>query len=327
MTQTTSSEIRFYDQHPKPANFYEEVLEGLRSQPCAIAPKFFYDETGSKLFDAICRTPEYYPTRTEMAILRDNAREIAGYLGKGCLLIEPGSGNSMKVRLLLDDLQPHAYMPMDISGDYLLASAERIAEDFPGLEVCAACMDFTRPIDLPYQPKGVRRVAFFPGSSIGNFEPARARVFLANLAHMVGEGGGLLIGVDLKKDPGILNAAYNDAQGVTAAFNLNLLTRINRELDGDFDLDTFRHHAFYNPIPGRVEMHLISACDQDVTVDGHRFHFGVGEGIHTECSYKYSLDEFRVLAQAAGFRPVTAWCDPAGLFSVHYLQAAPPSAA
>lgn len=320
MSQTSTSDIQFYDHHPKPANFYEEVLEGLRSSPCAIPPKFFYDETGSQLFDAICATPEYYPTRTEMAILRDNAHEIARLLGEGCLLIEPGSGNSMKVRVLLDALQPHTYMPMDISRDYLISSAERLAEDFPWLEVCAACIDFTQPIDLPYRPPGIRSVAFFPGSSIGNFEPAQARVFLSNMAKMVGAGGGLLIGVDLKKDAALLNAAYNDAEGITAAFNLNLLTRINRELDADFDVTHFRHHAFYNPEQGRMEMHLLSTQDQNVSVDGHHFHFATDTGIHTECSYKYSVDEFRTLARSAGFAAHKAWCDPAGLFSVHYLE-------
>ncbi len=320
MTQSTTSEIRFFDQHPQPSNFYEEVLDGLRSEPCVIPPKFFYDETGSQLFDAICHTPEYYTTRTEMAILQDHAQEIAQCLGQGSLLIEPGSGNSEKVRVLLDVLQPHTYMPMDISRDYLIAAAERIVEDFPWLNVCAACLDFTQPIDLPYCPQGVRRVAFFPGSSIGNFEPAQAQTFLSNIVEMVGPGGGLLIGVDLKKPQAILNAAYNDAQGVTAAFNLNLLARINRELDADFELSNFRHHAFYNPEQGRVEMHLLSTHDQDVRVDGHTFHFGTDEGIHTECSYKYDLDEFRTLAGQAGFSPIKAWCDPARLFSVHYLE-------
>ena len=321
MSQPTAARaVQFYDHHPKPANFYKEVIDGLRRDPRAIPPKFFYDERGSHLFDAICQTAEYYPTRTEIRILRDNAAEIAQLFGAGCLLVEPGSGNSAKVRVLLDDLRPCAYMPMDISRDYLLAAAENLCADYPWLQVHAACTDFTKPMQLPYCPKGARRVAFFPGSSIGNFEPTQAVGFLGNIARMVGPRGGLLVGVDLKKDPERLNAAYNDAQGITAAFNLNLLARVNRELDADFDLDAFTHHAFYNEALGRIEMHLISRGAQRVRIDGERFDFLPGQGIHTESSYKYHIEEFQALAREAGFAPVRVWTDAERLFSVHYFN-------
>lgn len=312
--------VRFYDHHPQPANFYREVVDGLRARPRRVPPKFFYDERGSRLFDRICRTPEYYPTRTELAILQARAAEIAERVGTGCVLVEPGSGSCEKVQPLLEDLRPAAYVPVDISGEHLRAAAARVSQTYPWLEVCAACADFTVPLRLPPAVGEGRRVAFFPGSSIGNFDPEAAVGFLGNLAEMVGPGGGLLIGVDLKKDPAVLDAAYNDAEGVTAAFNLNLLERINRELDGDFRPERFRHHAFYNAARGRVEMHLVSECDQVVRVDGHRFGFAAGEGIHTESSYKYTVEEFRALGRRAGYAPVAVWTDADGLFSVHYLQ-------
>lgn len=315
--------VRFYDHHPAPSNFLREVSEGLAARPRSIPPKFFYDEEGSRLFDRICETPEYYPTRTEQAILRERASEIGERIGRHCVLIEPGSGSCEKVRLLLDAVRPSAYVPVDISGDYLRSAAATVGRDYPWLDVHAACADFTRPLRLPIRTEGRRRLAFFPGSSIGNFEPARAVEFLGHLAGLVGPGGALVIGVDLKKDPAILDAAYNDAQGVTAAFNLNLLTRINRELGGDFQLEGFRHEAFYDRDRGRVEMHLISTRDQLVTVAGECFEFREGEGIHTECSYKYSVAEFQDLAAQAGFRSAAVWTDPAELFSVHYLEAGP----
>jgi dimethylhistidine N-methyltransferase len=322
MSPAAAEAIRFYDFEPSTGDFLGEVVAGLRRRPPAIPPKFFYDAEGSRLFDAICETSEYYPTRTEMRILCDNAQAIADRIGGECLLVEPGSGSSEKVRLLLDALQPHAYMPMDISRDHLLAAARRLAAEYPWLEVHAACVDFTAPLELPYQPDGVRTVAFFPGSSLGNFEPADAERFLRNLRRMVGGEGGLLIGVDLKKDHDLLEAAYNDAAGVTAAFNLNLLNRINRELEGDFVLDDFSHRAFYNGMRGRVEMHLISRCEQQVHLGRERFRFASGDSIHTENSYKYDIDQFQALAQRSGFTPEAVWMDPGRLFSVHFLSAA-----
>ena len=314
----------FYDRHPQPADFFKEVIDGLSRRPRRVPPKFFYDEAGSQLFDRICTTPEYYPTRTETRILHDNAHAIAQRVGRDCLLIEPGSGNSAKVRELLGALAPRLYMPVDISKQYLRQSAARLAREYPWLDVRAACADFTAGQALPELPETGRRVAFFPGSSVGNFEPAEAQAFLGVMAETVGSGGGLLIGVDLKKDPAILNAAYNDAEGVTAAFNLNLLTRINRELDADFDLDAFAHKAFYNAERGRIEMHLVSLRDQRVRIDGRRFEFSAGESIHTESSYKYTVDEFSTLASAAGFRLEEVWMDPDALFSVQFYTACKP---
>ncbi len=322
MNNVCAEDIQFYDHHPKPADFFTEVLDGLQQSQARIPPKFFYDAEGSRLFDAICDLPEYYPTRTEMKILRDNAHEIAACAGSECLLIEPGSGSSEKVRVLLDTLRPHAYMPMDISREHLVGAAQRLSNDYPWLDVHAACVDFTAPMELPYSAAGVKNVAFFPGSSIGNFERADAVAFLQNLCTLLGNNGGLLIGVDLKKEPAVLNAAYNDAQGITAAFNLNLLTRMNRELDANFDAEKFDHHAFYNESLGRIEMHLVSQSEQTVHVGKRKFSFNSGDSIHTENSYKYSVDGFRQLASQAGFEPAAVWTDDDALFSVHYLVTA-----
>lgn len=318
---TRAPAFSFHDQHPQPADFLHEAVAGLARQPRSIPPKFFYDEIGSRLFDRICAAPEYYPTRTEIGILRANMHDIVARVGRDCLLIEPGGGNCAKVRELLSALAPRLYMPVDISRQYLRQSAARLAAEYPWLEVRAACADFTRGPCLPALPADGRRVAFFPGSSVGNFEPEEARRFLAFLAQTVDVGGGLLIGVDLKKDPAVLDAAYNDAAGATAAFNLNLLVRMNRELQADFDLDGFAHHAFYNPDHGRIEMHLVSCRDQRVRMRGHRFFFRAGESIHTENSYKYTVAEFAALAAAAGFRQQAVWTDPAELFSVQYFTA------
>ncbi|MDZ7662899.1 L-histidine N(alpha)-methyltransferase [Thiohalophilus sp.] len=320
MSGLPKTRIQFYDEHPLMADFFGEVLSGLQHQPRQIPPKFFYDERGSELFDAICRTEEYYPTRTEQQLLRTHAAEIADLIGKQCLLIEPGSGNSEKVRLLLDKLQPAAYLPMDISGDFLFQAAEQVANDYPWLAVHAACVDFTVPLNLPWCPANRRRLIFFPGSSIGNFDPGQAEEFLRNLHGVAGDQGSLLIGVDLKKDPSILNAAYNDSDGVTAAFNLNLLHRIQRELDAELDPALFRHHAFYNEHQGRVEMHLVSQQAQTLKIGEQRFHFDKGESIHTESSYKYTVEEFVELAGRAGFTSRQVWTDPDNLFSLHYFD-------
>lgn len=312
-------QIEFYDYHPEPADFYAEVIEGLQEQQKSIPPKFFYDEAGSILFDKICELPEYYPTRTERKILTAHANEIAELIGHNCLLLEPGSGSCEKVRLLLDDLKPHAYVPMDISREYLRQSAQSISQDYPWLDVYAACIDFTQPIDLSFCPQDAQRIAFFPGSSIGNFEPSDARAFMQHVANTVGANGGMLIGVDLKKDNKILNSAYNDNSGVTAKFNLNLLTRINRELDADFDVNCFEHQAFYNESRGRIEMHLVSQAEQVVNIRNNKIKLARGESIHTENSYKYTVPEFQELASQAGFKPVYVWTDPDALFSVHYF--------
>jgi len=312
--------IHFYDLHPTPADMRAEVLEGLSAEPKAIPPKFFYDRRGSELFDAITELPEYYPTRTEIGILERYGEEIAELVGREALLVELGSGSSLKIRVLLEALEPAVYLPVDISKEHLLASARDLAGSFPGLEVHAACADYSAPFDLPLEDDLRGRIAFFPGSSIGNFDPPDARDFLARIGALVGGGGKLLIGVDLIKDPKILNAAYNDSQGTTADFNLNLLRRINRDLGADFDLGLFCHRAFYNRERRRVEMHLVSLKRQRVTVAGDFFDFDADETIHTESSYKYSVDGFHALAADAGFAPERVWTDARGLFSVHCLE-------
>lgn len=316
------SRFAFYDLAPGEESFRDAVLKGLARPHKAIPCKFFYDERGSALFEEICQSPEYYPTRTEIAILEDNAAEIAAQMGAYSRIIEFGSGASRKARILLQALdRPAAYVPVDISREHLREAAASLAEDFPQLPVVAVCADYTGPFALPSLPGPAgKRIGFFPGSTIGNFEPDAAARFLANCAHILGPGGDMLIGVDLKKDRRILDAAYNDRAGVTAAFNLNLFERINHELDGDLDLDRFEHFAFYSESEGRVEIYIRALADQWATVAGRRFSFTAGELIHTEYSYKYAVPEFRVLAARAGFRPVDTWTDPAELFSVHYFR-------
>jgi len=314
------NEIKFYDFHPKPNDFFAEVIDGLLKEKKSIPPKFFYNEKGSEIFDAICESPEYYPTRTEIGILQDNAAEISQYIDSDCLLIEPGSGSSQKIRLLLDTLKPSVYMPMDISKDYLIKIAKDISSEYSWLDVHAACIDYTDEIKLPYNMDDVHKVAFFPGSSIGNFEPQNAVNFLKNIAEIVKPGGGILIGVDLKKEIDILNAAYNDSLGVTADFNLNLLTRINHELNANFDLNGFEHMAFYNDKKGRIEMHIKSKEYQEVLVGDYSISFFENETIHTENSYKYTINEFQVLLRCAGFEPLRVWTDENELFSVHYCN-------
>lgn len=312
----------FHDLSPGEESFRDAVSAGLGRPRKRIPCKFFYDARGSALFEEICRLPEYYLTRTEIAVLEDNSADIAAQMGPYCRLIEFGSGASQKVRILLQVLdRPAAYVPVDISRDHLHDAAFGLAEEFPSVPVIAVCADYTRPFALPPLPGAEgKRVGFFPGSTIGNFEPEAAVAFLANYAGVLGAGGEMLIGVDLKKDPEILDAAYNDRAGVTAAFNLNLLDRINRELDGDLDTDRFEHMAFYNEAEGRVEIYIRSLINQAARIGGRRFGFGAGELIHTEYSYKYSVAEFRALAAEAGFRPVDTWTDRAELFSVHYFR-------
>jgi dimethylhistidine N-methyltransferase len=300
------------------------VLSGLARPVKAIPSKFFYDAEGSWLFEQICELDEYYLTRAETEILSERASAIASVLPGGVALLEFGSGASVKVRLLLDTLdRPACYVPIDISREHLLAAAESLSRDYPELAVSPLHADFTRPFRLPKMLPNGPRLGFFPGSTIGNFHPAEATRMLARLADRLGSAGWLLIGVDLKKDPRVLHAAYNDSAGITAAFNLNLLARINRELGGTFDLDGFQHLAVYNAEAGRVEMYLTSRCAQTASVDGRVFRFRAGENVHTENSYKYSLSEFRDLAAATGYLPVAVWCDSRALFSVHLLAVAP----
>lgn len=312
-------EIFFHELHACADSMAADVHTGLSREQKSLPPKYFYDKKGSELFDAITRLPEYYPARTEIGLLRRHAAEMAELLGSHGCLFELGSGSSIKIRLLLEAVRPRIYAPMDISRDHLIAAAQRLASDYPWLTVHAACIDYSRPWDIPDFGPG-RYNAFFPGSSIGNFDPGAALRLLERLARMVGGGGGLLIGVDLKKDPDILEAAYNDTHGITAAFNLNILTHINRGLHADFDTGKFAHKAIYNARAGRIEMHLECRQDHEVSIDGTTYTFESGETIHTENSYKYSIDEFHALAARAGFSPVRVWTDREDLFSIHYLK-------
>ncbi|MGC2413501.1 MAG: L-histidine N(alpha)-methyltransferase [Stellaceae bacterium] len=315
-------DFTFHDLAPSEDSFRDAVLAGLGQEPKTLPCKFFYDVRGSALFEQICEVPEYYLTRTEIAILEGYASAIAAQLGAHCRLVELGSGSSRKVRILLEAAEaPAAYVPVDISREYLREAAARLAADFPELSVVAVCADYTRSFPLPLLPGPPgKRVGFFPGSTIGNFEPEAVVRFLAHCAELLGPEGEMLIGVDLKKEPAILNAAYNDRAGLNAAFNLNLLERVNRELGGDIDIERFEHLAFYNAEKGRMELYLKSSADQTAAIAGRRFHFAEGELIHTENSYKYAIDEFHALAQRAGFRPVQTWTDRNHLFSVHYFR-------
>ena len=316
--------IEFHDHHPKADDFLAEVVRGLQEEPKQIPPKFFYDKRGSELFDRITGLREYYPTRAEIAILEARAAEIADLVGEDSLLIEYGSGSSRKVGVLLDALQGDVtYIAIDISRKHLVESCSRLAKAHPNVKVIAVCADYSKPFPLPELKRGDRKnkFVFFPGSTIGNFTPDQAASFLSNTARQIGSGGSLLIGVDLKKDDAVLHAAYNDAEQVTAAFNLNILKRINEELDADFDLSAFRHQAFYNDRRGRIEMHIVSLKNQAAQLNGTSIRFDEGETIHTENSYKFTIEEFQRLAENAGFEPVKAWTDPDNLFSLHYLTA------
>ena len=305
-------------------SFREDVIAGLSLPQKALPPKYFYDARGSRLFEAICRLKEYYPTRSELALTRARIGEIARFAGRGSTLIEYGSGDSRKSRLLIEALRPSAYVPVDISADALQQAAARLRRHFPWLEIRAVHGDFTQPLKTPMGPGRGRRVVYFPGSTIGNLTPEEAHAFLRMTRGQVGASGAMLVGVDLKKDAGILHAAYNDAKGVTAAFNLNLLARINRELGADFRLRCFRHYAFYNPERGRIEMHLVSLVSQTANVGNYRFAFEAGESIHTENSYKYSIEGFRALAMNAGFRLTRWWSDREGLFALHGISSSEP---
>lgn len=319
-----TKDVQLVDLGPSPARVLDLVLEGLARAEKALPCTLFYDAEGSQLFDRICELPEYYIPRVETLMLRERGPAIADLAGEDVDVVELGCGSAHKTDLLLQALRrPAAYIALDVSRDALLAATRRIAATHPGLrEVWALCADYTQPFSLPPRPGAAKkRLAFFPGSTIGNFDPEQARRFLRLVRQLVSPGGDLLIGADLPKAREVLELAYDDPQGVTAAFNLNLLVRLNRELEADFDLDAFRHLALWNAAQSRVEMHLVSARAQVVHVAGREFAFAAGERIHTECSYKYGLDVFRALAQDAGFTPVESWTDRERLFSLHYLRA------
>ena len=301
--------------------FLADVWNGLGAKPKALPAKYFYDAAGSALFEQITVLPEYYPTRTELGILDARGPEIAALLPEGAALVEFGSGSTAKLRRLLRHLPGlSAYLPVDVSGEFLRGQAEALRGDFPDLAVEPVVADFTRPFTLPKDFEGRALAGFFPGSTIGNFEPGEAARLLDVFGRILGAGATLVLGVDLVKDRAVLEAAYDDAAGVTAAFNLNLLARINRELDGEIGLEDFAHRAFFNEAASRIEMHLVSRRAQTVRVAGRSFAFAEGESIHTENSYKYTLDGFRALAARAGWMSVEAWTDANGLFSVHALR-------
>ncbi|WP_373322382.1 L-histidine N(alpha)-methyltransferase [Methylobacterium thuringiense] len=309
---------------PDDRQFLEDVWDGLAATPKALPAKYFYDAAGSELFEGITGLAEYYPTRTELRILDEHGPAIAAALPSGAALVEFGAGSTVKVRRLLRHLRDlTAYVPVDVSGEFLTAQAEGLRRDIPDLAVEPVVADFTRPFALPATVGNAPRAGFFPGSTIGNFRPEEAIRLLDTFGAILGEGSQLIVGVDLVKDTDVLEAAYDDASGVTAAFNLNLLTRINRELAGGFADDSFHHRAFFNAAASRIEMHLVSREAQEIDIAGRRFDFAAGESIHTENSYKYSIASFRDLAAQAGWAAGEVWTDPDGLFSVHALRRRP----
>ena len=315
----TAGRYAFYDFKPDLGDMASEILAGLATDPKRVSPKFFYDERGSKLFEEITRLEEYYLTRTEMALFDAHLGEIAAMLGDELCLIEYGSGSSLKIRRMLEAITPVAYVPVDISHAHLQDNARALHKDFPTLEVFPVCADFSEPITLPEEVAGLTAVGFFPGSSIGNFDPDGAHAFLSVVRQEVGAGGALIIGVDRKKPVEVLEAAYNDARGVTAAFNLNVLHHINEELDADFDVAAYEHFARYNSDAGCIQMFLRANSSQDVSVAGERVTIAAGETLHTENSYKYHPEEFVALASSAGFDVAAAYTDERDWFSLFLL--------
>ncbi|XOV83854.1 MAG: L-histidine N(alpha)-methyltransferase [bacterium] len=311
----------FLDNKPAQQDMAREILSGLKAQPKTLSPKYFYDAQGSALFDRITELDEYYLTRTEMALFDAHLSDIAAHLGGNVCLIEYGSGSSVKIRKLLQAFTPAAYVPVDISDEHLQANAQALHADFPALNVLPVCADFTQRFALPDAVADMTKVGFFPGSSIGNFDPQGAQDFLQNVHATVGSGGAMLVGVDRKKSVSVLEQAYNDKQGVTAAFNLNALHHINNELGADFQPQQFSHVAEYNPQLGCIQMFLRSKVDQQVNIAGEIIHFARAEKLHTENSYKYDPDEFLALAGRAGFASLAQFSDSRQYFTLYLLQA------
>jgi dimethylhistidine N-methyltransferase len=302
------------------SEFAADVVAGLTATPKRLSPKYFYDNAGSALFERITELPEYYPTRREVGILNERAKDIAALIPQGAALIEFGSGSSTKTRIVLSAAKSlAAYVPVDISGQFLHQQMAGLSREYPKLSLLPVAADFTKPFDLPDAAKNLPRVGFFPGSTIGNFEPHEACAFMRHAGRILGSGATFIVGVDLVKDTAVLQKAYNDSQGVTAQFNLNLLSRINRELGAKFNLACFEHHAFFNRERSRIEMHLASLKRQRVKLCGECIEFRAGETIHTENSYKYSVESFGALARGAGFTPVATWTDADNYFSVNVL--------
>lgn len=314
-------EFVFFDFEPQHGDMASEVLAGLRQTPKIVSPKYFYDARGSALFEQITELEEYYLTRTEMLLFDRHLPEIGELLGHGISLIEYGSGSSKKIRKVLETITPAAYVPIDISLQHLRANATELHQDYPQIHIYPVCADLTQPFDLPEPATAYTPVGFFPGSSIGNFEPSQAKKFLQTVHHTLGQGASLIIGVDCKKPVAVLEAAYNDAAGVTAAFNLNLLSHLNERLQADFVIDQFSHHARYNPELGCVQMFLTSEQQQTVQIAGHTIEFARGEELHTENSYKYAPQEFVALASSAGFEVVRQWRDERDYFAMYLLTA------
>jgi dimethylhistidine N-methyltransferase len=317
----TPGGVSVLDLEPAASDFLEQAIAGLSSSPRTLPSKFFYDERGSDLFQEICELPEYYVTRTETEILRQHGAEIAESIGENAELVGFGTGAGVKTRMVLDHLRNViAYVPVDISKQRLTDSAEALSREMPNLEILPVCADYLQPFDLPTPSRRPAHIAvYFPGSTIGNMQPDVARHFLIRVARLCGHSGGLIIGVDLQKSKTVLEAAYNDSAGVTAAFNLNMLERANRELGADFDLSLWRHRAIYNEAADRIEMHLISQQPQAVHLGEREFLFEPGEKIITEFSYKHTVEGFSALAASAGFQLARVWTDPEKLFAVFHF--------
>ena len=323
--ETIRDNVLFKHHQIKQNDDANELLQSLLKKQKTINPKYFYDTVGSELFEAITAQPEYYPTRTEKSILSDNAQEIAQYCGRNVVILEPGSGNSEKIRLLLDALKPKSYVPMDIAAEFLARSANQLGADYPWLDIHAICSDFSKSAKMPADIPLGKRIIFYPGSTLGNMTPELAIIYLTQLRQWVTsthakDQGGILIGVDLHKSSRSLTAAYNDKQGITANFNLNILNNVNQLANGNFDVDKFYHLAFYNEQLQRIEMHLVSNIDHIVRVNNHSLTFAKGESIHTENSYKYTIDSFNALVKKAHLTVEKTWLDKGSLFSVHYLS-------
>ncbi|WP_372748499.1 L-histidine N(alpha)-methyltransferase [Litorivivens sp.] len=312
------------DLKPDTRKLLEEALAGLKATPRHLPCKYFYDAVGARLFEQICELPEYYPTRTEISILRRYLPDMAQHIGPQARIVEYGSGEGLKIRLLLDALSsPAAYTAIDISREQLQRAANALSESYPAVDIQPVCADYSSALSLPRPTHNFRRtVVFFPGSTIGNFAPAEALGLLRRFAALAQQGqepGGLLVGVDLKKDRQRVEAAYNDSRGITAQFNLNLLQRLNREVGANFCLEHWQHRAYWNPTQGAIEMHLVSQREQQVKINGDAFLFSPGDSVHTENSFKYTVEEFTELAASAGFQPEACWLDDDNLFSVHYF--------
>ncbi len=321
MTKITHSNLHIHDEIPPADDFLQEVVIGLSGVPKRIPPRFLWDKRGMELFKRICETEEYYIFRTEKTILHTYRDEIALSIGSNATIIELGSGDCEKIRYIIDKIKPRAYVAFDISFDDLVQNTTNLATEFPWLDVHAVWGDYTKQLNLDFGPEDSRRVVYFGGSTIGNFEPDEAVDFLHSVRKQLRRGGALLVGVDLKKDSDVLHRAFNDSKGVTASFNLNLLDRLERELGAQLDRDGFEHHAFFNQRRGRLEAHIRSLKDQEISLAAQVFPIKKGEIIHTENSYKYSVSEFRSLASRAGYRPSTVWQDRDKLFSLHFLTA------